>query len=71
MIPPTREHPHLAGTRSVEATQAVLAGYDATLICTDHDGVDYDGLVRWSRLVVDTRNATRNVRQHADRVVKA
>jgi len=41
------------------------------LIVTDHDTVDYAGLVAHSRLVVDTRNATRDVTAHRDRIVKA
>ena len=55
-IPPTREHAEFAGRRSVPFTQATVAGFDAAIICTDHDAVDYRGLVEWSRLVIDTRN---------------
>jgi UDP-N-acetyl-D-glucosamine dehydrogenase len=69
-IPRTREHPHLSGRRSVEPTPAALAEYDACLICTDHDGIDYAALARASRLVIDTRNATRAVVDRAA-IVKA
>jgi UDP-N-acetyl-D-glucosamine dehydrogenase len=55
-IPPSREHADLAGRRSVELTQAIVASFDATVICTDHDAVDYRRLVEWSPLVIDTRN---------------
>lgn len=71
VIRPTREHAHLAVQRSVAWEPAAFGRYDAALICTDHDGVDYDALVRHSRFVVDTRNATRGVKEHRDRIVAA
>ncbi len=45
--------------------------YDAALICTDHDKVDYAALVDGSRLVIDSRNATKAVKTHRDRIVLA
>ena len=41
------------------------------MIATDHDSFDYDALVRWSKLVVDTRNATKLVHTGRDRIVLA
>jgi UDP-N-acetyl-D-glucosamine dehydrogenase len=70
-IPMTREHAALAGRQSVGWSQETLASYDAAFICTDHDDVDYAELVAHSRLVVDTRNATRDVAEHRERIVKA
>jgi UDP-N-acetyl-D-glucosamine dehydrogenase len=35
----------------------MLAGYGGAVIVTDHDDVDYALLMRFSKLVVDTRNA--------------
>lgn len=32
--------------------------YDAVMIVTDHQAVDYGMVVRKARLVIDTRNAT-------------
>jgi UDP-N-acetyl-D-glucosamine dehydrogenase len=60
-IPMTREHAALAGMRSVDFNEATISGFDAAMITTDHDGVDYNALVQWSKLVVDTRNATKAV----------
>ena len=57
--------------KSVEMTEDELSSYDAVMIVTDHDCVDYGDVVRWSRLVIDTRNATRDVKEHRDRIVKA
>lgn len=56
-IPMTREHAAFAGWRSVELTAAALDAYDAVLISTDHDAVDYALLADRARLIVDTRNA--------------
>ena len=55
---------------SVEITPATLAGYDAVVISTDHSSYDYDEIVRSSRLVIDTRNATRLVKDHREKIVR-
>jgi UDP-N-acetyl-D-glucosamine dehydrogenase len=38
-----------------------LAQYDAVLIVTDHSSYDYKAIVKQSKLVVDTRNATKGI----------
>ena len=38
-----------------------LHRYDCVLIATDHSDYDYESIVRESRLVVDTRNATHGI----------
>ena len=70
-IKTAREHAELSGMRSIEWTIANLEAYDAALICTDHDGVDYEALVQNCPLVVDTRNATRDVENDRECIVKA
>jgi len=57
VIRPTREHPHWAGTRSVEWKKEVIASYDLVLISTAHKAVNYQELADWSQGIVDTRNA--------------
>ena len=57
--------------RSVPLTAESLAAADAVLIATDHSVFDYEFIVQHSRLVVDTRNATRNVRSGRERIVLA
>jgi UDP-N-acetyl-D-glucosamine dehydrogenase len=42
-----------------------LGAHDAVIIITDHRTVDYARVVREARLVVDTRNATKAVRDQA------
>jgi UDP-N-acetyl-D-glucosamine dehydrogenase len=70
-IMPTREHPEYGGRRSIDFTQAALSGFDAAIVCTDHDSIDYRRLVDWSRLVVDTRNACARHGIAVEHVVKA
>jgi len=57
------------GLSAVEPTAQALASYDAVLIATDHSSYDYAAIVRQSRLVVDTRNATRQVKEHREKIV--
>jgi UDP-N-acetyl-D-glucosamine dehydrogenase len=71
VIPPIREHPRFAGRRSQALEPALLGAVDAVLIVTDHDEVDYEALAAGARLVVDTRNATRRVSAHRERIVLA
>lgn len=56
---------------SVPLTDENLAVADAVLIATDHSHFDYEQIVRSSRLVVDTRNATKAVRSHREKIVLA
>jgi UDP-N-acetyl-D-glucosamine dehydrogenase len=71
VIPPTREHAALARRTSVPLGPAEIANYDAVLIATDHDAVDYASLVANARLVVDTRNVCERKGVFASNVVKA
>jgi UDP-N-acetyl-D-glucosamine dehydrogenase len=70
-VPPTREYGHLKGRPSVDLTQETIAGFDAVLIATDHDAVDYAALATWSSLIVDTRNAFGRRSLSGANVVKA
>jgi UDP-N-acetyl-D-glucosamine dehydrogenase len=58
------------GLCSVEPTAEALASYDAVVIVTDHSIYDYPAIVRNSRLVIDTRNATKEVKEHRERIVR-
>jgi UDP-N-acetyl-D-glucosamine dehydrogenase len=48
---------------SVELTREFLAEQDCVLIATDHSAYDYEFIAAHSRLVLDTRNAMRNVKR--------
>jgi len=69
-IPPTRDHQSLSGRRSVDLHDVDVAAFDAVLIVTDHDAVDYTALQQ-ARLIVDTRNACATRGVHRPIVVKA
>jgi len=56
---------------SVGLDAETLSQHDFTLIVTDHEGIDWDLVVEHSRIVVDTRNATRNVTSGRDKIFKA
>ncbi len=55
-IPPTREHGVLAGRRSLPLDGSTLEGFDAVLVVTDHDAIDWELVARRARLVVDSRD---------------
>lgn len=59
------------GRPSVAWSDKAPAGYDAAVICTDHDAVDYTALVAAVPLIVDTRNAVARRGLAGDNVVKA
>jgi len=61
VIPPLREHPEMSGRAGVPFDPERFADYDAVLICTDHSGVDYAAVAESAKLVIDTRNALRDV----------
>jgi UDP-N-acetyl-D-glucosamine dehydrogenase len=71
MIPRTRDHPNLAGRSSIKWDEETIRGYDAVLIATDHDGVDYAALGKHAKLIVDTRNACERAGVRGHNVVKA
>jgi UDP-N-acetyl-D-glucosamine dehydrogenase len=70
-IPKTREYPELTGLKSISDDEYQNGSFDAALICTDHDSVDYSKLFKTCELVVDTRNATKNVADGRDKIVWA
>jgi UDP-N-acetyl-D-glucosamine dehydrogenase len=62
---------HKIDLASEDLSGDFLAEQDAALIVTDHSAYDYDFIVRNSQLVVDTRNATKGVRQDRERIIHA
>lgn len=60
-VPPSREHADLAGRKSVLLTPETLASCAAVVVVTDHSEVDYEAVVRYAPLVVDTRNVCAKV----------
>jgi UDP-N-acetyl-D-glucosamine dehydrogenase len=54
--------------QSVDLDAAALAAADCVVIVTNHSSFDYDAIVHGSKLVVDTRNATRIRAPHVFRL---
>ena len=56
---------------SVLTQQAEHLQQDSVLIATNHSDYDYDFIVRNSRMVLDTRNATKHVVHSRERIFRA
>jgi UDP-N-acetyl-D-glucosamine dehydrogenase len=67
----TREHPHWAGTRSVSWNRETLQSFDAVIIATNHQSINYQELADWSPCIVDTRNVMAVVKTKLGQVWKA
>jgi UDP-N-acetyl-D-glucosamine dehydrogenase len=67
----TREHPHWAGTKSVEWDCETVQSYDAVVIATDHKKVSYHELADWAPCIIDSRNAMVGIKTKAGQVWKA
>ena len=57
--------------KSKTLTPAMLKKYDVVLIATNHSDYDYNWIVKNSKLVVDSRNATSQVKAGRNKIVKA
>lgn len=62
-------HYDYSAMRSADISPKSLAAYDCVLIATDHSSYDYEKIVENSKLVVDSRNATRHVKNNRQKVV--
>src|SRR6056297_104349 len=70
-IPPMREYGQFLSRRALPAEALKGQEFDAVLISTDHDDVDYAKLLTLGCPVVDTRNAIANRGLPLDGVTKA
>jgi UDP-N-acetyl-D-glucosamine dehydrogenase len=57
--------------KSIELTPEVLRRYDCVLIATHHSAYDWQTIADNATLIVDTRNAMRNVKGRRDHIVGA
>jgi UDP-N-acetyl-D-glucosamine dehydrogenase len=71
ILPRTRAHGRLAGRNSIIWNSENLHSYDAALVATDHDLVDYRELCDWAALIVDTRNVCARIGCYSGKIVKA
>jgi UDP-N-acetyl-D-glucosamine dehydrogenase len=56
---------------SVELSPAKLKSYDCVLVATHHAAYDWQLVADHAQLIVDTRNALKNVKGRRDHIVKA
>ncbi len=70
VLPSMRHYPHLH-MASKKSTADYLRLQDCLVIVTDHPAYDWARILEHADLVVDTRNATRNVKGHSDKVILA
>ena len=56
IVPEMRDYPQFANKTSVSPDDVAAAGYDAIIIATDHDDVDYAALAATGIPIIDTRN---------------
>ncbi|UHS62434.1 nucleotide sugar dehydrogenase [Agrobacterium vaccinii] len=70
-IPKTREYGDLLGMKSVTWDAQTIGAFDAVLIATDHDDIDYQSLSEWAPLIIDTRNAFARRGIVASHIIKA
>ncbi|MEJ5340581.1 MAG: nucleotide sugar dehydrogenase [Thermogutta sp.] len=68
---PKMRHFRVPEMTSSELTAEFLASQDCVLIATDHSVYDYDFIVQHAPLIVDTRNATKNVKCGREKIRKA
>ena len=71
LIRSTREHPHWAGQQSVPWTRESIFGFDAVVIATAHQVVNYSQLADWCPCIVDTRNVMADFTTQPGQVWKA
>jgi UDP-N-acetyl-D-glucosamine dehydrogenase len=62
-------HYNYENMKSVNLNPQSIASYDGVVIATDHTSYDYAAIVDAAKVVIDTRNATRRVARHRDKIV--
>jgi UDP-N-acetyl-D-glucosamine dehydrogenase len=71
VIGPTREHAAWRGKCSIQWNRKTVVAFDAIVICTAHDAVNYKELANWSKCIVDTRNVMTGIKTRRNQVWKA
>ena len=70
VIGPTRRHPRWQGLASEPWNRGTVSAADAVVLSTHHRALNLTELAQWATLVIDTRDAMRDVSGNA-RVVRA
>jgi UDP-N-acetyl-D-glucosamine dehydrogenase len=56
--------------KSEEITEDLLKQNDCSVILTNHKVFDYEKIVKYSNIIIDTRNALKDVKQNRDKIIK-
>ncbi|MGH9833584.1 MAG: nucleotide sugar dehydrogenase [Blastocatellia bacterium] len=71
---PYVEEIHLEGNgnqmRGIELSDEAVRDADCVVIVTDHRKIDYAWLAERAKLIVDTRNTTRGLKDFADKIIR-
>lgn len=57
----TREHKEWTGLKTVAWDEETISGFDAVIISTNHSDINYQELADWNDVIIDTRNAMKDV----------
>ncbi len=55
---------------SLELSPSVLSNQDCLVVLTDHSGYDFHKIIESAKLVIDTRNVTKDMDEFKDRIIK-
>jgi len=67
---PFISHIDILDLQGVTLTEEMLRAVDCVVITTNHSAYNYDWIAAHARLIVDTRNATKHVKEHRDKIYK-
>ena len=65
-----REHKEWVGLKTAEWKGEIINSFDAVLISTAHDVINWQELADWMPLIIDTRNAMQHVNSKPNQVWK-
>jgi UDP-N-acetyl-D-glucosamine dehydrogenase len=68
-LPKTRKY--YLKLQSVQLAQITDDYYDAAVIITDHADIDYQAMLRKAKIIIDTRNALKQIGVKSEKIWKA
>lgn len=70
VLPSLEGFSELAGMKSISLQKNVIDKFDAILVITNHSYIDFDLIAQNAKLIIDTRNALKNLKSNAT-IIKA
>ena len=62
VIPESRDNKEWMGTQYIKWDKEIISSFDAVIISTNHSNINYFELVEFNECIIDTRNATENIK---------